>query len=55
MTDVFQTWFLEEFECNLPLPAVKKLQTENEQEQLFVVPTTQVMQLFPEQEVQEAA
>ena len=37
------------------LPAVKKFQTENEQEQLFVVPTTQVMQLFPEQEVQEAA
>ena len=31
------------------------IETESEQEQLFAVPTSQVIQLFPEQEVQEVA
>ena len=39
MTEVFQTWFLDEFEANLPLPSLKK--TGNDQ-QFFSEPTTQV-------------
>ena len=50
MTEVFQTWFLDEFQANLPLPLIKKTGTD---QQFFSEPTTQVELLYPPTALQE--
>ena len=44
MSEVFQEWFMDEFQCNLPLPLVKKTGAEP---QNFVAPTSTVELIAP--------
>ena len=44
MSEAFQEWFLEEFQCHLPLPLLKKTGTEP---QNFVAPASNVTLIFP--------